>query len=346
MALFVLRIVFVGVVVGLGVALVNSGALPQSPDWTPFAVFAGMVLMSLGVIALDVRLQRKQLDVISSVYFGLVVGFFLAYVVGLALNPLLVNTDQQVRLWVQSILFALLSYICISLLLQTRHDFRFIIPYVEFAKQVKGAQPYLLDTSAVIDGRIADLIAAGLFDGRIVMARFILNELQAVADQNDKAKRAKGRRGLDMLNRLRSTAGVDLSIDEQELPEFAGQPVDMKLVLLAKQLRGKLVTTDYNLNKVAKLHGVGVLNVNDVSNALKPAYTTGDVLDVRIVKPGEEARQGVGYLDDGTMIVVEGARDQVGETVRVTVSSVLQTSAGRMVFGRSSGAVEGAKIEA
>jgi uncharacterized protein YacL len=340
MALFVLRIVFVGVVVGLGVVLVNSGSLPQSPDWTPFAVFAGLVAMSLAVIGLDVRLKRKRLDIISAVYFGLVVGLFLAYVVGLALNPLLVNRDPQVKLWVQSVLSALLSYACISLLLQTRNDFRFIIPYVEFARQVKGSQPYLLDTSAVIDGRIADLIAAGLFDGRIVMPQFAINELQAVADSGDKAKRGRGRRGLDILNRLRGMASVDLSIDDQELAEYNGQPVDMRLVLLAKHLRGKLVTTDYNLNKVARLHGVGVLNVNDLANALKPAYATGDTLDVRIVKPGEEARQGVGYLDDGTMIVVEGAREHVGEAVRVTVTSVLQTSAGRMVFGRSTGGVE------
>lgn len=344
MALFVLRIVFLSVVVGLGVVLVNSGSLPQSPDWTPFAVFGGLIGLSLLVIGLDVRLKRKRLDVISAVYFGLVVGLFLAYVVGLSLSPLLVNRDPQVKLWVQSVLSALLSYVCISLLLQTRNDFRFIIPYVEFAKQIKGAQPYLLDTSAVIDGRIADLIAAGLFDGQIVIPRFVIGELQAVADSGDKAKRGRGRRGLDILNRLRGLEEVDLTIDEQQLPEFAGQPVDMKLVLLAKSLRGKVVTTDYNLNKVAKLHDVGVLNVNDLSNALKPAYTTGDILEVRIAKPGEEARQGVGYLDDGTMIVVEGARDQVGETVRVTVTSVLQTSAGRMVFGKSSGAAEAAKV--
>ncbi len=346
MALFVLRIVFVSVVVGLGVVLVNSGSLPNSPDWTPFAVFGALVGLSLLVIGLDVRLKRKRLDVISAVYFGLIVGLFLAYVVGLALSPLLVNRDPQVKLWVQAILSALLSYSCISLLLQTRHDFRFIIPYVEFAKQIKGAQPYLLDTSSVIDGRIADLIAAGLFDGQIVIPRFVIGELQAVADSSDKAKRGRGRRGLDILNRLRGLDEVDLTIDEHELPEFAGQPVDMKLVLLAKSLRGKVVTTDYNLNKVAKLHDVGVLNVNDLSNALKPAYTAGDMLEVRIAKPGEEARQGVGYLDDGTMIVVEGARDQVGETVRVTVTSVLQTSAGRMVFGRVSGASEPAKTPA
>ncbi len=340
MALFVLRIVFVSVVVGLGVILVNSGSLPQSPDWTPFAFFGALVALSLLVIGLDVRLKRKRLDVISAVYFGLVVGLFLAYVVGLALSPLLINRDPQIKLWVQSVLSALLSYACISLLLQTRHDFRFIIPYVEFAKQVKGSQPYLLDTSAVIDGRIADLIAAGLFDGRIVMPQFAVNELQAVADSGDKMKRSRGRRGLDILNRLRSMPDVDLTIDDQELPEFNGQPVDMKLVLLAKNLHGKVVTTDYNLNKVAQLHDVGVLNVNDLANAMKPAYATGDALDVRIVKPGEEARQGVGYLGDGTMIVVEGARDQVGETVRVIVSSVLQTSAGRMVFGRTSSPAE------
>lgn len=340
MALFVLRIVFVLVVVGLGVVLVHSGSLPQTPDWSPLAVFAGLVLLSLAVIGLDVRLKRKRLDVISAVYFGLVVGLFLAFVAGQALSPLLINRDPQIKLWVQSVLSALLCYVCISLLLQTRHDFRFIIPYVEFAKQVKGSQPYLLDTSAVIDGRIADLIAAGLFDGRIVMPQFVINELQAVADSGDKGKRSRGRRGLDILNRLRGLQNVDLAIDDGELPEYNGQPVDMRLVLLAKHLRGKVVTTDYNLNKVAKLHGVAVLNVNDLANALKPAYATGDTLEVRIVKPGEEARQGVGYLDDGTMIVVEGAREQVGETVRATVTSVLQTSAGRMVFGRSTGPVE------
>jgi uncharacterized protein YacL len=342
MALLILRILFVGVSIGLGVLLVNTGQVPSQPAWTPVAVFAGVIGAALLVIGLDVSLRRKKLDVISAIYFGLIVGLFLAHIVGLALSPLLLNHEPAITPWLMPILSVVFSYVCISLLMQTRNDFRFIIPYVEFAKEVKGARPFLLDTSAVIDGRIADLIAGGVFDGQIIIPRFVVHELQNVADSSDKAKRGRGRRGLDILNRLRTLGDVDLVIDEQELPEFNGQPVDMRLVLLARHVRGKLVTTDYNLNKVAKLNSVPVLNVNDLANALKPAFTAGDVLDVRIAKPGEEARQGVGYLDDGTMIVVEGARDQVGETIRVTVTSVLQTSAGRMVFGKSGGAAASA----
>jgi uncharacterized protein YacL len=161
-----------------------------------------------------------------------------------------------------------------------------------------------------------------------------MSELQAVADSSDKLRRGRGRRGLDMLNRLRSNTEVDFKIYDHEMPEFAGQPVDLKLVLLAKYLQGKIVTNDYNLNKVARLHGVGVINLNDLANALKPVVLPGESLDVRIVKQGEELGQGVGYLDDGTMIVVEGGREYVNKTVKIAVTSVLQTSAGRMIFGR------------
>ena len=150
-------------------------------------------------------------------------------------------------------------------------------------------------------------------------------------------RRSRGRRGLDILNRLRTNPKVDLQIFDRDLPEFAGQPVDMKLVLLAKHLNGKVVTNDYNLNKVAKLHGVGVINLNDLSNSLKPVYLPGEATEVRIVKPGEEPGQGIGYLDDGTMVVVEGGREHLNQLVRVAVTSVLQTSAGRMIFGRYDG---------
>jgi uncharacterized protein YacL len=162
----------------------------------------------------------------------------------------------------------------------------------------------------------------------------VIAELQSIADSNDKLRRNRGRRGLDILNRLRSDPKVDLMIYDRELPEFAGQPVDQKLVLLAKHLEGKVVTNDYNLNKVAKLHNVGVINLNDISNSLKPVFLPGEQIEVRIVKLGEESGQGVGYLEDGTMVVIEGGRDYVGQNVSATVTSVLQTSAGRMVFGR------------
>src|SRR5690606_17770715 len=220
------------------------------------------------------------------------------------------------------------------LLLQTRNDFRFIIPYVEFSKEVKGVKPLVLDTSVVIDGRIADVVQAGLIDGQLIMPRFALSELQAIADSSDRLRRSRGRRGLDSLNQLRNAKTIDLQIYDRELPEFAGQSVDLKLVLLAKHLEGKIVTNDFNLNKVAKLHGVGVINLNEVANALKPVFLPGEQIDVPLVKPGEEPGQGVGYLDDGTMVVVENGREHIGTTVHITVTSILQTNAGRMIFGR------------
>jgi uncharacterized protein YacL len=195
-------------------------------------------------------------------------------------------------------------------------------------------KPYVLDTSVVIDGRIADVVEAGVLDNQLIMPRFVLAELQGIADSNDKLRRARGRRGLDILNRLRNNHKVDMKIFDRELPEMAGQPVDMKLVLLAKHLEGKVVTGDYNLNKVARLHNVQVLNLNDLANALKPMFLPGEEVTVRVVKAGEAQGQGVGYLDDGTMIVIEGGRDQIGKNVRISVTSVLQTSAGRMIFGR------------
>jgi len=158
--------------------------------------------------------------------------------------------------------------------------------------------------------------------------------LQAIADSSDRLKRSRGRRGLDILNRLRKNPEVDLEIYDRDLPEFAGQSVDLKLVALAKHLHGKLITNDYNLNKVARLHGVPVVNLNDLANAMKPLFLPGERVEVRLLKPGEEPGQGVGYLDDGTMVVVENGREHVGQWVSLTVTSVLQTSAGRMIFGR------------
>jgi uncharacterized protein YacL len=219
-------------------------------------------------------------------------------------------------------------------LLQTKDDFRFISPYVEFSKEVKGLKPIVLDTSVVIDGRIADVVETNILNSQLIMPQFVIGELQGIADSSDKLRRSRGRRGLDILNRLRNNPQVDLKIFDHDLAEFTGQPVDLKLVLLAKHLEGRIVTNDYNLNKVSKLHGVDVINLNDVANALKPVCLPGEPLRVRIVKQGEEAGQGVGYLDDGTMVVIEGGRDHVGETVQITVTSVLQTSAGRMIFGR------------
>ncbi len=340
-ALLILRVVFVMVAIGLGGSVVAADWFPADPaPWLPWAVFGGVVGMALAVIALDSLVRNKQLDVISSVYFGTVVGLFLAYVVGLALAPHPIL--QIYRPTINLALGIVLCYVCISLLMQTRNDFRFIIPYVEFAKEVKGLKPFILDTSVVIDGRIADVVETKIFDSQLIMPRFVLAELQHIADSADRSRRSRGRRGLDVLQKLRSSEKVDLQMYDRELPEFAGHPVDLKLVMLAKHLDGKIITNDYNLNKVAQVQGVDVINLNDVANSLKPVFLPGESLDVRIVKPGEEPGQGVGYLDDGTMIVVEGGREHLNKTVKIAVTSVLQTSAGRMIFGRYEGGTKAA----
>lgn len=343
MILIFLRVMFIVVSSGLGIAIINSPELmgwSQSP-LAPTLVFSGLMLFSLGVIAIDILIPKKKIDAITAVYFGLIVGLFISYMVSLALTPLypddLIKNSpflRTLRPMVQLIIATFTCYITTSLLLQTRNDFRVIIPYVEFKKDVKGAMPYILDTSAVIDGRIADIIDTGIFDSPLLMPRSVISEIQAFADSSDKLRRVRGRRGLDILNRLRNDANIDLEILESEPKELLQYPEDDRLVILARKMEGKLITSDYNLSKVAQLHGVPVLNLNDLSNALKQNFVPGEQLEVQIVKNGEEANQGIGYLSDGTMVVVENARQQIGNNVRIVITSLMQTSAGRLVFGK------------
>jgi uncharacterized protein YacL len=339
MALIVLRCVFLMVAIALGFQLLNSPLLAGEYQWLPWVCFLGVLLVAGLVLLADMAMRRKRLDTITAVYFGTIIGLVFTYVFQLALTPLMPPTNSWLAHWLGLALATIVCYTCISILLQTKNDFRFIIPYVEFAKEVKGLKPYVLDTSVVIDGRIADIVETRVIDNQLIMPQFVIAELQAIADSNDKLKRNRGRRGLDILNRLRSDPKVDLMIYDRDLPEFAGQPVDQRLVLLAKHLEGKVVTNDYNLNKVAKLHNVGVINLNDIANSLKPVFLPGEEIEVRIVKAGEESGQGVGYLEDGTMVVIEGGRDHISQQVMAVVTSVLQTSAGRMVFGRYTRAV-------
>lgn len=334
MALVILRCVFMFVALGLTSLFVRYDVLGSGPVWLPWLIFASVVLISGSVITIDMLVPNKRIDTISAVYVGTIVGMLLTYALSIALKPLLELAPPHVAPPITTGIGIFLVYVCISLLLQTKDDFRFIIPYVEFTKDVKGLKPYILDTSVVIDGRVADLVETDILDNTLIMPRFVLSELQRIADSSDKLRRSRGRRGLDILNRLRGNKKIDLKIYDRDLAELSGHPVDMKLVLLAKHLEGKIVTGDYNLNKIARLHNVPVINLNDVANALKPVYLPGEAFSVRIMKPGEAVGQGVGYLDDGTMIVVEDGRDHIGETVRISVTSVLQTSAGRMIFGR------------
>ena len=339
LALLVVRFMFLLVAGGIGVQVARNKVLADQPGWYAIVAFAGVMIFALAMIGFDILFRRKQLDVITAIYFGLIIGLFLTYVLRLALEPIL-SAGTLLDDWatiIVTLVGMVLCYACISVLLQTKDDFRFIIPYVEFSKEIKGIKPYVVDTSVIIDGRIADVAETELLDSQLILPRFVLNELQSIADSSDKMRRSRGRRGLDVMNRLRNNEQVDVTIFDRDLPELEGQPVDIKLVLLAKHLNGKVVTNDYNLNKVAKLHDVPVVNLNDLANALKPVFLPGEHVEVRIVKVGEEAGQGVAYLDDGTMIVVEGGRDHIGKDVAITVTSVLQTSAGRMIFGRFEG---------
>jgi uncharacterized protein YacL len=190
----------------------------------------------------------------------------------------------------------------------------------------------VLDTSVIIDGRIADICETGFMDGTLVIPQFVLKELQLVADSSDSMKRNRGRRGLDILQKIQKMAGVDVMVSDMDFPDV--REVDLKLIELGRTLQGKIVTNDFNLNKVAQLRGVEVLNINELANALKPVVLPGELMKVFILKEGKEYNQGVAYLDDGTMVVVDNARKLIGKTIDVVVTSVLQTTAGKMIFGR------------
>lgn len=340
-AIVALRIIFVVAAASVGASLAQSplARISTDPDSqsavVPYLIFSGVLLIAFGVIAMDMLFPKKRIEVISAIYFGLLIGVIFTNLLTLAMQPFLNGTPYAS--YVSLGVLTVMCYACVSMLLQTKDDFRFVIPYVEFARDFKGIKPLILDTSSVIDGRLAELIDTSILDGRLVMPRFVLMELQSIADSSDKLKRVRGRRGLDILNRLRGNDKVDFLMYDNELPEFDGQPVDMKLVLLAKHLDGKLVTGDFNLNKVAKLHNVEVIDLNLVAAALRPQYLPGEGFQIRIVKPGEGHDQGIGYLDDGTMVVVEGGRDKIGQTVQVAVTSTLQTQAGRMIFAKFDG---------
>jgi uncharacterized protein YacL len=334
MLLIVIRAAFMLVVAGLAVQAARLVGENQLAN--PYLLFLTMMGAAVLVVATDLWIPRKRIQAISAIYFGVIVGLILSFLAKIAFEPTLsLFVREDVQKAFSGVLMIFICYICVSTLLQTKDDFRFIIPYMEFSKEVKGARPLILDTSVVIDGRIADVAETHVIDQPLVVPRFVLQELQGIADSSDKLRRNRGRRGLDILSRLQKSAGIEVQIHDAELPELAGiHEVDQRLVVLAKHLGGKVVTNDYNLNKIARLQGVDVINLNDLANALKPIVLPGESLTVKLIKRGEEPGQGVGYLDDGTMIVTEQGAYHLGETVRLTVTSVLQTSAGRMIFGR------------
>jgi uncharacterized protein YacL len=335
MLLWIIRAVFLVAVSGLDARLMKVAEGAGS-----YVLFVGVFAAAVAVVIVDLLTPRKKIQTISGVYLGLMVGLILSTLISQAIEPSLplITTNESLQKAITGLLMIIICYVCVSTILQTKDDFRFIIPYMEFSREIKGSRPLVLDTSVVIDGRIADVAETRVIDQPIIVPRFVLQELQGIADSSDKLRRNRGRRGLDILNKLQKSTGVEVKIHDSDIPELAGiREVDQRLVILAKHLGGRVVTNDYNLNKIARLQGVEVINLNDLANAMKPIVLPGEGLVVKLIKRGEEPGQGVGYLDDGTMVVAEHGHNHLGETIRLTVTSVLQTSAGRMIFGRLEG---------
>jgi uncharacterized protein YacL len=342
MLLWILRGIFGVIIIGLatGAASVYWSTTDAEHNIQNFifGAVAFLAILAVGVasVFLDLFIRNKQITTISAVYFGLLLGLLLGTVFAAALDPIIrtyLNDAMVTRF--PYLITIVCCYVTVSTLLQTKDEFRFIIPYVEFSKQVKGGRPLVLDTSVIIDGRIADICDTRIIDNKLVVPRFVLQELQGIADSSDKLKRNRGRRGLDMLKRMQNNVKIEMEMHEANLPELREvHKVDERLVVLAKSLGARVVTNDYNLNKIAQLQGVEVINLNELSNALKSVALPGESLTVRIVKHGDQIGQGVGYLDDGTMVVVEQGRAAIGHEITLVVTSVLQNSAGRMIFGR------------
>ena len=347
MILYIFRAIFIVVILSVLFFGTTSQAFSlevnSSSFWTVVCVGLGMVIF---VFFLELFTPKKKLSALAGVFFGLLVGVLisvaLAPTIDLITDAYHLNLIPEAIASIKWMLGVCVCYLVICVVMRTKDDVRFVIPYVEFAKQTKGARPLVLDTSAIIDGRIADLYSGKLFDAPLLVPRFVLNELQLIADSADKLKRNRGRRGLDILKEMQANPKIDVEIDDTLVPEDEDvKSVDQKLVMFTKIVNGRLATTDYNLSKVAEVRQVDVLNINDLASSLKAIALPGENMQVKIIKPGEEADQGIGYLDDGTMVVVEGGRNKIGKELLISITSSLQTSAGKMIFGKFEGYAQG-----
>ncbi len=297
----------------------------------------GVLIGLLGasfLIILEITMKRVSVRGLSSVVFGLLFGVIMAKLVAdtISLIPLHDSILSAVRV-VMTLIF---SYLGAVIALRGKDEFNLIIPYVRFRRTDLKDGVVVLDTSAIIDSRVFDIYRTHFLAGRLVVPRFVLHELQRLADSEDDLKRQRGRRGMEILRTMQKDTAMDVRVHEDELQSEEGG-VDLKLVKLAKIMEARLCTTDFNLGRMATIQGVDVVNVNDLVNAVKPVVFSGEEMEIMIVKEGKEENQGVGYLDDGTMVVVTEGRRYFGQRVKVLVTSVLQTQAGRMIFAKMGG---------
>jgi uncharacterized protein YacL len=305
--------------------LIQPFNLPSNLD----AVVGGLI--GVVIVIFEWRLRRISLKRLIGAAIGSVLGIFGAYLFALVIRNSL--NEGHTRSFLQILVMLLMAYVGLIVGANKGDLLNLAALGGIFGGEKQSKRSYkILDTSVIIDGRIADIAETGFLDGTIVTPQFVLRELQLVADSADSLKRNRGRRGLDILQRLQKVATLQIQIVEDDFP--AVREVDLKLIELAKLYEGKIITNDFNLNKVAQLQGVPVLNINELANSLKPIVLPGEIMKVFILKEGKEYNQGVAYLDDGTMVVVDNARKMIGKTIDVSVTSVLQTTAGKMIFGK------------
>src|SRR5256885_752195 len=292
----------------------------------------GGLLVGAAIILFEMRVERVSLKRLIGAAFGSVLGIFGAYLMSLVLSQ--VNAGNSPTLHFLEIFILLLMTYVGLVVGANKGDMLNLSALGGVFGGEKGPKKAfkILDTSVIIDGRIADIAETGFLDGVLVIPQFVLRELQLVADSGDSMKRNRGRRGLDILQRVQKMAHLNVQIVEDDFPHV--REVDMKLIELAKVYDCKIITNDFNLNKVAQLHGVEVLNINELANSLKPIVLPGETMRVFILKEGKEYNQGVAYLDDGTMVVVDNAKRMISKTIDISVTSVLQTTAGKMIFGK------------
>lgn len=314
---------------------VNIGPFAFLSTWWLTTILA--VLFGGVAFAADQLTPTKKISTLVAVFFGLVVAMLASYALGSVIDLVselwdvrTATGDRPALLETAKVLIGIgIGYICIATVLQTQDDFRLVIPYVEFAKQLRGPRPMLLDSSTLVDARIADIAAVGIVQTTLIVPRFVVEELQLLADNSDPAMRTRGRRGLETVAQLQADATLDVVVDDTPL---TSRGVDQMLVDLAKRSGAKIATTDSGLAAVAEINAVPVLNVHDLARACRPITSAGESFSVRLVREGEQQGQGVGYLDDGTMVVVNHASHAIGQTVRVDVQSTIPTAAGRMIF--------------
>jgi len=325
---WILRILLF-VICGISGYYLTQG-ISSSPPIPLLGLIGGLIVAALTLLV-EKGLKKIPLKNLLGGFIGLILGILVA---NLLSNVFLsnLNSHQQIILPLLSGLYGVCGYI--GLRIGFRKGEEIHLPgWKLFSKNASPSEnTKILDTSVIIDGRIADITETGFVEGTLIIPQFVLNELQHIADSSDSIKRTRGKRGLEVLHHIQKQAGVDVRIVDKDFPSV--KEVDSKLIELAKEVHGKIITNDSNLNKVAQLQGIDVLNINELANSLKPVVLPGEEITVKVLKEGKEMGQGVAYLDDGTMIVVDNGRRQMGKTVDVIVTSVLQTPAGRMIFAR------------